>query len=101
MARFAFYCRDGERAPELRKRGLSAHLAYVEAHIGDYAVAGPLLENGRITGSLLVIQSADEAAARARFEADPYFVAGVWQSIRVSEFRGVAGEWVGGAAWKA
>ncbi|MFW5633440.1 MAG: abscisic acid-deficient protein Aba4 family protein [Erythrobacter sp.] len=40
------------------------------------------------------------AGARAIFEADPYFRAGVWQAIRADEFLGVAGDWVGGAAWK-
>lgn len=100
MALFAFYCRDGEGAPILRERLLAAHLTHVEAHITHYALAGPLKEKGEIVGSLLVIQGDDEAQARTRFEADPYFSAGVWQSIRVSEFRGVAGDWVGGVAWK-
>lgn len=101
MALYAFYCLDGEGAPQLRERLLGEHLAHVEAHIGDYAVAGPLKHGGATVGSLLVIKAADEAEARARFEADPYFAAGVWQSIRVSEFLGVAGDWVGGAAWKS
>mgnify|MGYP002781264126 CR=1 FL=1 len=65
----------------------------------DYAVAGPLKRGEATTGSLLVIKAADEAEARAKFEADPYFTAGVWQAISVAELRAVAGEWVGGVAW--
>ena len=100
MELFAFYCRDGENGAVLRERHLAAHLAYVEANLEAYAVAGPLKKAGDAVGSLLVIKGDDEPAARALFEGDPYFNAGVWQSIRVSTFLAVAGDWVGGAAWK-
>ncbi len=93
MPLYAFYCRDGENGPALRERFRSKHMAHVEAHIDDYAVAGPLINDGEPTGSLLVIRAADEAEARVKFEADPYFNAGVWQSIRTSEFRALAGDW--------
>lgn len=100
MALFAFHCRDGEAGAALRESHLAAHLAHVEAHLSDYAVAGPLKHEGRTVGSLLIVKARDMAQARRTFEADPYFIAGVWQSIRAEEFAGVAGDWVGGAAWK-
>ncbi|QUL36957.1 YciI family protein [Erythrobacter sp. JK5] len=100
MPLYCFYCQDGEHAPRMRERLLAEHLAHIEAHIDDYAVAGPLKRGDETIGSLLVIKADDEAEARAKFEADPYFDAGVWQSIRTSEFLGVAGDWVDGAAWK-
>ena len=97
---FAFYCRDGENAPALRERLLKEHLDHVERNIDKFAVAGPLKNDGETIGSLLVIKAADEAEARVIFESDPYFHAGVWQAIRVEEFKAVAGDWVGGTAWK-
>ncbi|ASJ91009.1 YciI family protein [Porphyrobacter sp. CACIAM 03H1] len=97
---FAFRCRDGANGAALRAELLGAHLAHVEAHIDHYAVAGPLRDGDVTVGSLLVIKARDMAEARARFEADPYFAGGVWQSVEVEEFRAVAGDWVGGAAWK-
>ena len=100
MKLFAFMCRDGEGSAALRQQALADHLAHVEAHIDDYAVAGPLVEGERTVGSLLVIKAADAAEARARLAADPYFAAGVWESVTSDEFRAVAGDWVGGAAWK-
>lgn len=100
MKLFAFYCRDGEYSPRLRESFLKRHLDHVEAHIDRYAVAGPLKDGDRTVGSLLVIRGEDVADARAFFETDPYFDAGVWQAIRVSEFFGVAGECVGGVRWK-
>lgn len=100
MTLFGFYCRDGENAAALREQLLSRHLAHIEANIDNFAVAGPLKEDGKTVGSLVIIKAEDETEARQKFEADPYFAAGVWQSIRASQFLGVAGEWVGGAAWK-
>lgn len=100
MTLYAFYCRDGERGESLREKLLADHLAHVEKHIDDYAVAGPLKDDDKTIGSLLVIKAESEEEARAIFEADPYFAAGVWQSIRASQFLGVAGDWVGGIAWR-
>ena len=100
MKLFAFHCRDGEHSLRLREERLQPHLDHVERNIDRYAVAGPLKDDDRTVGSLLVIRAADIDKARAFFETDPYFDAGVWQAIRVSEFRAVAGEWVGGARWK-
>lgn len=100
MRLYLFHCEDAAGAPALREAHLAAHLDHVEAHIGDYAVAGPLKEGGVPVGSVLIVKGADEAEARARFEADPYFRAGVWDTVRVHEFAAVAGDWVGGAAWK-
>jgi uncharacterized protein YciI len=100
MKLFAFRCLDGPGSATRREAALAAHLAHVEAHIDHYAVAGPLKDGERMVGSLLVIKAGDAAEARARLEADPYFAAGVWASISCDEFRAVAGDWVGGAAWK-
>lgn len=100
MKLFAFHCRDGGNGAALRAELLAAHLSHVEAHIDHYAIAGPLMDGEGTVGSLLVIKARDTAEARARFEADPYFAGGVWESVRCDEYRAVAGDWVGGAAWK-
>ena len=81
---FAFHCLDGEHSPRLREAFLQRHLDHVEAHIDRYAVAGPLEDDDRTLGSLLIIRARDVAEARDFFETDPYFDAGVWQAIRVS-----------------
>ncbi|RJY10061.1 YciI family protein [Aurantiacibacter aquimixticola] len=96
---FAFHCRDGENAAALRERHLQAHLDHIEAHIEGFAVAGPLKRDEETVGSLIVVKADDEIAARAFFETDPYFAAGIWQAIRVDELRAVAGDWASGVAW--
>lgn len=101
MTLFAFFCLDAENSAQLREKLLADHLAHIESHIADFAVAGPLKDGEETIGSLVVIKAEDEAEARTKFEADPYFAAGVWQSVQSSRFLGVAGDWVGGIAWKA
>ena len=100
MSLFAVYCRDAENSAELRQKFMAEHLANVEAVVGKIAVAGPLKEGADTVGSLFVVKADDEASARAVLEADPYFAAGVWQSIEVDQFLAVAGDWVGGITWK-
>ena len=99
MPLFLFYCRDGENGAALRKHWRDAHLAHIERNIGDIALAGPLKHDDATIGSLLILRAGDESAARALFESDPYFQAGVWQSIRTEQFDGLAGDFVGGIRW--
>lgn len=100
MTLFAIFCRDVDDSASLRERLLADHLAHIEAHIDDYAVAGPLKDDGETVGSMLIVKAEEEAEARAIFEADPYFAGGVWKSVELHQFLGVAGDWVGGVAWK-
>ncbi|MDY7096743.1 MAG: YciI family protein [Pseudomonadota bacterium] len=93
MAIFAFYCRDGEEAHRIRPRVREEHFAHIEAHRGDYMLGGPLKRGGEAIGSLILIAAETELDARAIFEADPYFIAGVWQSINATEFVPLTGEW--------
>ncbi|MEP3422267.1 MAG: hypothetical protein ABJN35_11070 [Erythrobacter sp.] len=93
MRLFAFYCRDGEHGEVFREHSQEALLEHFEEHARDFVVAGPLAKGDKIVGSLLVIKGSDEADARAKLEAVPYFSMGVWQSIRADEFRPLFGEW--------
>jgi len=96
MRLFAFYCRDGEHGEVFREHSQEALLAHFEEHARDFVVAGPLAKDDKIVGSLLVVKGTDEADARAKLEAVPYFSMGVWQSIRADEFRPLFGEWAAG-----
>lgn len=101
MTLYAFFCLDADNSAALRDKLLKEHLAHIEAHISDFAVAGPLKDGEQTIGSLVVIKAETEAEARGKFEADPYFAAGVWKTVQSSRFLGVAGDWVGGIAWKS
>lgn len=101
MSLYALWCRDAAGSAEKRQLGLAQHLAHVEENMERIAIAGPLKdENGATIGSMLIVDAPSAVEARKFVEGDPYNAAGVWEEIEVSAFAGVAGTWVGGAAWK-
>ena len=97
---YACWCRDGADARRLREDHLAAHLAHIEEHLGRYAIAGPLKDSIGTYGSLLIVLAESRDDARAFLQTDPYARAGVWMDVEIEPFLGVAGDWVGGAAWK-
>lgn len=98
---FAVINRDSPGGGPLREEYLADHLAHVEATMERYRVAGPLKAPGGDTiGSLVILEAVSEEQARKFVEADPYYEAGVWADIEIVQMLPVAGEWVGGAAWK-
>lgn len=88
MPHFAIIGRDGPRGAELRKRHRVAHLAGMEplSAAGRIVHAGPLLdEAGQPQGSLIVLEAADLAEARAIAARDPYVVEKVFATHEVIE----------------
>jgi len=85
---FAFVLHD---APGMAARRLEVrpeHRAYLAGVAERIAFAGPLLdEAGEMSGSLLVIDFADRAAALAWLAAEPFTRAGVYGRSEVSAFR--------------
>ena len=85
---FAFILHD---APGMAARRLEVrpeHKAYLAGVAERMAFAGPLLdEAGEMSGSLLVIDFPDRAAALAWLAAEPFTRAGVYGSRQVMAFR--------------
>ncbi|MFN6934811.1 MAG: YciI family protein [Tsuneonella sp.] len=97
---YAIVARDHPNMMPTRMKHLKEHLAYTEAGMDRLAVAGPLRDNeGQISGSMLVVRAESIPDARALLEMDPYFKAGIWADIQISEFNAAAGSWVGGKTW--
>lgn len=64
-----------------------AHLAYLEK-TGAYKLAGPFLDTeGKMVGSMLVVDTETEAAARALADNDPYKAAGLFDHCEVRAWR--------------
>jgi len=88
---FVLICRDRPGAAETRRANREAHLAYVD-DTGVVTFAGPLLDDaGGMTGSLIVLDVADRAAAEAWSAADPYRKAGLFERVEVHGFRKMVG----------
>ena len=85
---FAFILHDAPGMAARRLEVRPVHKAYLAGVAERIAFAGPLLdEAGEMSGSLLVIDFADRAAALAWLVAEPFTRAGVYGRSEVSAFR--------------
>ncbi|MCC5984801.1 MAG: YciI family protein [Rhodobacteraceae bacterium] len=91
MPHFMMLCRDKPGHLQLRQDTREAHLAYI-AHTGVVEQAGPLLDaDAQMCGSLLILDVPDIDAARAWGAGDPYFQAGLFESVHVERWKKVIG----------
>ncbi|MWD28293.1 YciI family protein [Aquicoccus sp. SCR17] len=87
---FAVIARDKPGALEIRKANRDKHLAYLD-QTGCVTLAGPLLEEGEMTGSLLILDLPDKAAAEDWAAGDPYAQAGLFDRVEIMEWKKVVG----------
>ena len=86
MPLFALICMDKPGSLDVRLGARERHLAWVAAQPLVYG--GPFLdEAGDMKGSLMIVEAADLAAARAFNAADPYTQAGLWASVDIHPYR--------------
>lgn len=88
---FAFHCADKPEAVGVRAANRDAHLAFL-AELGDRIfAAGPFLNDDQtaMTGSLLIIECDDQAAAEALAAQDPYAKAGLFARVDIRPWRKV------------
>jgi hypothetical protein len=70
-----------------RRRHRAAHLSYIAGKQHLIVYAGPLLEEGRMIGSLFVFDLPDRAALDAYLADDPYFRETIFDSVEIWESR--------------
>lgn len=90
MPLFAVFCRDKPGALQTRLDTREAHLAYIK-DTGIVAMAGPLLEEGEMRGSLVILETDDLTAAEDWAANDPYKAAGLFADVQVTEWKKVIG----------
>jgi hypothetical protein len=86
----ALICKDKPGALQLRLDTRAAHLEHIRS-CGVVSMAGPLIEGGAMCGSLIVLDVEGLDAARDWAAADPYAVAGLFQSVEIIEWKKVIG----------
>lgn len=89
---FAFLCTDKPGALQVRLDTRPEHLNYLNKlnDEGKLAFAGPFLgDDGKPTGSLVVVKAETIEAARALAEADPYAKAGLFANVEVKAWNWV------------
>ena len=89
--RFALITKDKPGHIEVRKANRDAHLAYI-AETGVVEMAGPFVDpDGVMSGSLIIMNVADRAAAQAWADNDPYAKAGLFEQVRLEQWNKVVG----------
>ncbi len=81
---FAILCNDKPDHLQLRLDTRPAHLDYLKGLGATLKFAGPFLdEDGKPNGSLVVVETADRAAAEKIAAGDPYARAGLFADVTV------------------
>ena len=85
---FVVECQDKPGQLQLRLTTRPPHLEYLRSHSASILLAGPLLDaSGQPNGSLLVFEVESRGALDEIIENDPYALAGLFASVRVTPFR--------------
>ena len=85
---FALICTDKPNTLELRQQSRPAHLKFLEGLGGSLKAAGPFIDDeGKPTGSLVVIEAANCAAIAEIAGRDPYAIAGLFASIEIRPWK--------------
>ena len=74
-------------AGELRSRHRADHLKFVAGQQEHIIYAGPLIEDGRMVGSVFIFDLPDRAALNSYLAADPYFREAIFESVETFESR--------------
>ena len=83
---FAQICRDRPGHLQVRKDTRPSHVAWLNGlnERGALKFAGPFLDDGGdANGSLVVVEAPDRAGAQSIASADPYAIAGLFESVDV------------------
>lgn len=89
---FAALCYDKPGALDLRLATRPQHLAFLDKYAAQVKLGGPFLDAAeKPVGSLLLIDCADEAAARALLAEDPYAQAGLFERVELRPWKRVVG----------
>ena len=94
MPLFCLHCLDNETdGSERRAATRPAHLEWAAGIGPALRMAGPLLDpDGRMVGSLFLVETGSLAAAKALNAEDPYSKAGVFGKVIINETRWAIGE---------
>lgn len=88
MPLYVLACHDKAGGLETRMAARPDHLAWVQQNLAPIKIAGPMLDDeGRMAGSMFILDMPDKAAAEAFNAADPYTKAGLWGRVDLREFR--------------
>lgn len=85
---YVIHCLDHAGAVQKRLDHYEAHKAYLGSAAMKTVISGPLLADDEQTmiGSCFVVEAASLAEVEAFNRADPFYKAGLWQTISIRPF---------------
>ena len=85
---FALICTDKPNSLELRQQSRPEHLKFLEGLGSNLKAAGPFTDDdGKATGSLVIIEAVNRAAITEIAGRDPYAVAGLFASVEIKPWK--------------
>lgn len=94
MPLFAISWMDKPDSLQVRMGARPAHLDYMKTFGDRLKLGGPYLDaKGDMAGTLILIECESLEEAKAIHAADPYALAGLFESSSVTPWRATAGDW--------
>jgi uncharacterized protein YciI len=92
MAKFALVATFDVDKLETQQEVRPGHRDYLNRLLDDGRLfgSGPWTDN---TGALVIYEVADEAEARALFDADPFTTEGIWEVASLKEWNPITRSW--------
>ncbi|HUQ35275.1 MAG TPA: YciI family protein [Aestuariivirga sp.] len=85
---FALICTDKVNSLDLRQKSRPDHLKFLESLGSSLKAAGPFTDDeGKPTGSLVVIEAENRAAISEIAARDPYVIAGLFASVEIKPWK--------------
>ena len=85
---FALICTDKPNSLDLRQQSRPDHLKFLEGLGSSLKAAGPFTDDeGKPTGSLVVIEAQNRAAITEIAGRDPYAVVGLFSSVEIKPWK--------------
>jgi uncharacterized protein YciI len=91
--KFALQCILAKDSSDLRIRLRTEHLSYIEAHKDQIFFGGPTLDDdGNPEMMLIILDVPDLTSAEAFIQGEPYNRSGVFERVRIREWRQILPE---------
>jgi len=85
---YALICTDKPNALQVRLDNRPQHLAFLETLGSSLKAAGPFTDDeGKPSGSLVIIEAESRDAAQAIAARDPYALAGLFASVEIRPWK--------------
>jgi uncharacterized protein len=85
---YAMICNDKPDSLQVRMDARPAHLLFLESLGEALKAAGPFVnDDGKPTGSLVIIEAESQAAAEATAALDPYAKVGLFASVNIKPWK--------------